>query len=670
MIIIKLLKIIFLFFILNFQIFGQEKLFPVLNNNLWGFINKEGKIVIEYKFKNVGKFSENLAPARLNGTYGYIDTIGNFVISPQYDIALPFYNDIAQVFINGKPYYIDKKGNIIFQHYYKSISPFKNHSFSIVTTQSGKYGLINKKGILIADTVLKKINLFSDGVSVVYGLNHLPYPKDSTQTEVYETGLIDTNGNWMINYGKYKNIMSFKNGFSTAVRYDQTEKERQWTSDDAIINKSGKLKFIIPTGKYFLDYENKGFSNNLAPVVIYPEMDDLLDAISYNDVGEYAGVVNTDGIILFSDTNWQKITPFTYNRAFIQLKNKKWIFINSKGIQVSDSIFDNVLYNSFNENPEDVFADCTSWVKLSNGWVNIDTNGIFISKPKVFEDIHDSRLTRVNNIIFIEDDISVENPNYSFRYGFWNSKTNTTVNPTYHDIDMYNFNNDLIYAMKDGIFCYINSDGNVIWKETVNTNNQLSYLNIDFMNRGYFYAYSKHHKDDLGGFGSSMNIPKKINRSHKFNPKSLNVFVNQELKDTIYGNKIGVTVFIGNTTNKKINFNAQDSRLYMKVQALDAQNKWRDVEYLPSSWCGNSYHTLTLEPNYFWKFISPIYEGEFKTKLRIELQYIDSNDNSKNRWDKKNITIYSNEYDGSINPGQFWNKREYYSKGLMDPYND
>ena len=34
------------------------------------------------------------------------------------------------------------------------------------------------------------------------------------------------------------------------------------------------------------------------------------------------------------------------------------------------------------------------------------------------------------------------------------------------------------------------------------------------------------------------------------------------------------------------------------------------------------------------------------------------------------IVIYSNEFQGSINPAQFWRKRGYTPQGLMDPYLD
>ena len=37
---------------------------------------------------------------------------------------------------------------------------------------------------------------------------------------------------------------------------------------------------------------------------------------------------------------------------------------------------------------------------------------------------------------------------------------------------------------------------------------------------------------------------------------------------------------------------------------------------------------------------------------------------------KKELIIYSNEFDGYINPAQFWRKQDYSPNGIMDPYND
>jgi hypothetical protein len=57
-----------------------------------------------------------------------------------------------------------------------------------------------------------------------------------------------------------------------------------------------------------------------------------------------------------------------------------------------------------------------------------------------------------------------------------------------------------------------------------------------------------------------------------------------------------------NTTNDKVQFKAQDSRLYLVAEALNEKNEWVAITYLPSSWCGNSYHEITLDANEYWSF--------------------------------------------------------------------
>lgn len=648
----------------------KGKLFPISEGELWGYIDQTGKTVIIPQFRSAGHFSEGLAEVRVKGTYGYIDQLGNIVIAPKFDLALPFQSGIAKVFIDAKPYFINREGNIIFQHNFKNVTSFHNNSFAIATNYSNEHCLIDKTGKQITENTFQRIEGFNDGVAVVYGKNHVPYPIKSTKEKrKYEVGVIDTTGKWVVKYGKYQDIGNFKNGFADAKIMDQSEDESSSFEADAVIDKNGQLKFIRPFEKYAFDNNNRGFYNDLAVVSIYYEQDDS-SKLNYSRFAEYyKGVISTNGEILFSDTNWVYITPFTYNRAFVQDKSKVWKMINTAGKQVGDSTFENILYQSYFGNPSTLFTDGFAWVKFKNGWTKVDTTGKILSEPKTFSGINDRQLSRIGDIIFMEQDISVENEYFPFSLGFWNTKTDATLIPTYNYIDKNSFGDPLIYAMKDGLWYYINSDGNVIWKET-ESETTLSNLNIDFMNRAYFYAHSTPNNSDIGGFGGSDNAPKQISDNKQFQSKHLSVEVHPELKDTIFESYNGLTVYVANNKRRNINFNAQDSRLYMHVQALNSKGKWEDIEYLPSSWCGNSYHTLTLESKHYWQFLTPNYDGEFETKLRIVLKFKAPTNLLTNRKGKKEITIYSNEYDGSINPGQFWNKRTYYPGGLMDPYND
>ena len=58
----------------------------------YGYINPEGKYIINPQFDDAGSFSGGLAAVKM-GKWGYIDKTGKVVINPQFDEALPFPRD-------------------------------------------------------------------------------------------------------------------------------------------------------------------------------------------------------------------------------------------------------------------------------------------------------------------------------------------------------------------------------------------------------------------------------------------------------------------------------------------------------------------------------------------------------------------------------------------------
>ena len=83
-------KSCFLFFIclavLTSVSYGQKKqmeesspLFPVIQNDKCGYIDKTGKIAINPQFDDAWDFSEGLAPVKTGDKYGYIDKTGKYV---------------------------------------------------------------------------------------------------------------------------------------------------------------------------------------------------------------------------------------------------------------------------------------------------------------------------------------------------------------------------------------------------------------------------------------------------------------------------------------------------------------------------------------------------------------------------------------------------------------
>ena len=184
-------------------------------------------------------------------------------------------------------------------------------------------------------------------------------------------------------------------------------------------------------------------------------------------------------------------------------------------------------------------------------------------------------------------------------------------------------------------------------------------LDIDFMLRGYFHAGSSiEDPGAFGGFYKDGNIPKACTESIKqLSEKDSFQLVVQIDSQFVDQGVNHFKVFIINASAERLTLPAQDSRLYLKRQVF-YRGKWQDVEYLPSSWCGNSYHNVFIEPQQYWTFNAPCMKGEIEAKFRFEL-YVSEDE-----------LYYSNEFDGSFNKKQLKVEQGHNPVGIMDPYNN
>ena len=183
-------------------------------------------------------------------------------------------------------------------------------------------------------------------------------------------------------------------------------------------------------------------------------------------------------------------------------------------------------------------------------------------------------------------------------------------------------------------------------------------LNVKYMLRGYIYAKSSiPDTNALGGFGGSRNTAKKISDSTLFLDTGVILKIDTSkiiIVDSVY---TGYHFYIVNKCDTTTVLRASDSRLYVIAEAFIA-NKWQEIEYLPSSFCGNSYHNLYLLKNEFWEFGVPKYSGKIATKIRYKLKL------------KNGTFLYSNEMNCKINKEQLSVKQGYNAVDIMDPYND
>ncbi|HZG00073.1 MAG TPA: hypothetical protein VEY71_03680 [Chitinophagales bacterium] len=183
-------------------------------------------------------------------------------------------------------------------------------------------------------------------------------------------------------------------------------------------------------------------------------------------------------------------------------------------------------------------------------------------------------------------------------------------------------------------------------------------LNVDFMVRGYVYAATAvEDSQALGGFGRSGNPPKQLGTTSSAKKDGIYLFVDTT-KHAVFAEKYnGYKLFLVNGSNDVVQLPASDSRLSVVAEAF-INSKWQPVEYLPRSWCGNSYHRVYLKPDQYWEFDIPRYSGKIKTQLRYKLTL----DTDKH--------LYSNVFSGSVNKNQLFQKQGHNATSILDPYDE
>lgn len=201
----------------------------------------------------------------------------------------------------------------------------------------------------------------------------------------------------------------------------------------------------------------------------------------------------------------------------------------------------------------------------------------------------------------------------------------------------------------------------ILWATQLMGQGALNCINSNHKLRGYFYAgTSIRDSSALGMFWASSNRPREI-KNLEYETGKLIVRIIQDDTSAFYtedGRKWkGTAVLVLNGTDSVAGFDAQDSRLNMVCEAFFEQ-KWIEIEYLASSWCGHSYHKVFLGKNQYWRFTSPCYTGDTPAKLRFKLTVSGGK------------IVYSNEIDGAFNPKSLSNKQGHKRKNFMDPYNN
>ena len=149
----------------NFRIFSED-LMAVEKNGDWGYVNKQGEEVIEFKFDRAAAFYKDLAIVIFQGKANLINKEGKLRFSTGFDTIYLDEETKLYIVIKQRKYgLLTTEGEILVDLTYDRIKPF-SHGLAMVV-KNDKFGFMDSKGNLAIDLVYDEANVFSYGFAPV-----------------------------------------------------------------------------------------------------------------------------------------------------------------------------------------------------------------------------------------------------------------------------------------------------------------------------------------------------------------------------------------------------------------------------------------------------------------------------------------------------------------------
>jgi hypothetical protein len=290
----------------------------------YGFINREGKLVVPLKYEKVSNFSHGLAMVSLNDRHGFIDHTGKLVIPMTWDGAGEFSDGVAVVKKGEKYGFIDAEGKVVIPVNLNYVLDF-NEGLAPIFNKDGKWGYINKTGSIVIERKFDSNQPFSEGLAIVKMNKKFAFI-DKTGESV--KGFI------------YDDAYKFSEGLACVQ------------SDGAygFINK--KEEVVIPF-KYAYAYP---FSAGLSLVklnkkygminlqgqevipCIYDNLSNFQEGLARITVNGQKGFINKEGTVVIKPTYDE--AGFSYGGLIATANNSKWLYIDNKGYTAIHEVYD------------------------------------------------------------------------------------------------------------------------------------------------------------------------------------------------------------------------------------------------------------------------------------------------------------------------------------------
>ena len=289
-------------------------LYPVVNEQKYGFINSQGELLVEPIYDLVGRFSEDRCivekfPADEDSFQEYIDSSGQEVISPTR--------------LQG---YINSSGQEIIALKHTLFCSSFSEGLAQYADAIGQVGFIDQWGEF-----------------KIYPQFNREYEGNASMGFSEGVAAVATDSGWK--YINKEGEEVFKNRFETAKRFQdgyalvsQLQKASQTESylieDFFFIDKEGQRLETIPCN---INGSNQGFRNGLCKVI--------LPAAGGKSEDNWIGFINTDGNLAFEERFWNS-SSFHQGLCSVKKRGGKFGVINTKGEWVIEPLYEEMgLFN-------------------------------------------------------------------------------------------------------------------------------------------------------------------------------------------------------------------------------------------------------------------------------------------------------------------------------------
>jgi hypothetical protein len=353
------------------QINNDLNLYRIEKDDLYGFIDKQGKVVIQTQFDYVSNFSENFAYARKDSIYGFIDKSGKFRIEFKFKqendsslfssfLSRPTIEILNKLESLSYSFSGDKTRKLKVFPEIEEIR-FVNGLCPFYDEKSKKYGFIDKKGVFIIEPKFESAFPFSEGLAVIQIGDKYGYI--NTEGEIVIECVYDKANPFKCNRAVCN--------FSKSENQELDGKDVPFFSANVVvIDKSGSI-INAPQGFTVI----RDFSQNLAIKVDFAKMLTTGRGLTFID-----DELNSKTEYFFQDAK-----DFSEDWAAIKI-NDKWGFLNADFQTIIDLEFDNV----------QSFHDSLAPVKTNGAWGFINNTG-----ELVIENKYDTVSVFNNNLAYV-----------------------------------------------------------------------------------------------------------------------------------------------------------------------------------------------------------------------------------------------------------------------------